>query len=49
MIGNPPEIIDKPPKEIINDKLNIKLWQFIKEEYNPVQKKIKNQKICRFQ
>ena len=48
LLGNFPEISDKPIKKIINDKLDIKLEQFTSEEIVAWLKKIKSKKAAGF-
>ena len=45
LLGNLPEITDKPTKEIIDGQLDIKLGQFMEEELNTVLKKLKAEKL----
>ena len=46
LLGNTPEITDKPIHTIINDELDIKLRQFTEEEPDTVLKKIKIRKAA---
>ena len=45
LLGNPPEIMDEPTEEIIHVQLDIKLGQFMEEELDVVQKKLKTEKL----
>ena len=48
LLGNPPEITDKPAEKIINSQLNIKLGQFMDEELDAILTKIKSRKAAGF-
>ena len=46
LLGNSPRATDKPISKITNDQLNIKLGQFIQEEFDVLLRKIKNRKVA---
>ena len=46
LLGNPPEVTDKPIKKIINRLLDIKLGQFMEDELDIVLKKIKSRRAA---
>ena len=48
LLGNPPEVTDKPTKKILNSQLNFKLGHFAEEELDAVlkKKKIKSRKAA---
>ena len=46
LLGNPPEVTQKPITRIISKQLDIKLGPFTQEELNSVRRKIKNRKAA---
>ena len=48
LLGNPPEITDKPAEKIINRQRDFKLEQFTEDELDAVLKKVKTRKTASF-
>ena len=46
LLGNSPKVMDEPIMKIISNQLDIKLGQFMQEELNVVQRKIKNRQVA---
>ena len=46
LLGNPPEITDKPIQKIIDGQVDIKLGQFTEKALDAIFKKIKNRKAA---